>query len=126
MHRAQEWVPGQGYLGAEPPTLLAPFTCRPLPHLRGPPHIVCEDDPELPDLVLHIDGHKPVGQRKQGWPDAGESDHGHLPQAWGWGQSSLAHQVSSPGGGSGLRSLWAVISSVARSMPSSSAIRSRP
>lgn len=36
------------------------------------------------------------------------------------------HQVSSPGGGSGWRPLCAVISSEARSMPSSSAIRSRP
>lgn len=38
----------------------------------------------------------------------------------------LSHHVSSPGGGSGLRSLWAVISREARSMPSNSAIRSRP
>lgn len=57
---AQESIPGQGYLGVEPPNLLGPFFCLSLPHLWAPPHIVCEDNPELPDLVLDIDGHDPV------------------------------------------------------------------
>ena len=114
-----------GWSPQRPRALLLQAPPRPPP--QGPPHIVCEDDPKLPDLVLDIDGHEPVGWREEGWPDAGGSDPGHLPcLSQACAGSPLAHQVSSPGGGSGLRSLWAVISSVARSMPRSSAIRSLP
>lgn len=99
--------------------------CLPNPsHTRPSPHVVCEDDSELPDLVLDINGHNPEGTGRGTARFPGRqtpSMSPDLPLAQG-----PSHHVNRPGGGSGLRSLWAVISREAKSMPSSSAIRSRP
>lgn len=32
---------------------------------HSPPHVVCEDDSKLPDLVFDIDGHDPVGTGRE-------------------------------------------------------------
>lgn len=33
--------------------------------VHSPPHVVCEDDSKLPDLVFDIDGHDPEGKARE-------------------------------------------------------------
>lgn len=53
VHRGSGVSPRSGTPGSGAPS--APRATS----LQAPPHIVCEDDPELPNLVLDVDGHEP-------------------------------------------------------------------